>query len=149
MLLGEESRPGGLVTSYHHHALGRGGGFWARGCLRCCKQRRGAASTPPPPRGPPARGSGRYDQVPGAYSCQRNPHRKLERCKPNLPSEAFIGRPPRPVPPVHRETAAPPERKLSRLRKTSPGPNGATRTVTSLLAPELGSTVEKPKDVFM
>ncbi|KAJ7897581.1 hypothetical protein B0H14DRAFT_2557582 [Mycena olivaceomarginata] len=56
---------------------------------------------------------------------------------------------PDPYPPVHRETAAPHERKPSGLRKISPGPNGATRTVTSLLVPELGSTVEQSNDVFM
>ncbi|KAJ7817933.1 hypothetical protein B0H14DRAFT_3474230 [Mycena olivaceomarginata] len=101
--------------------LGVGAGS-GRGAASAAASSVGELQAPRPPlRGPPARGSGRYDQV-------------------GLPD---------PYPPVHRETAAPHERKPSGLRKISPGPNGATCTVTSLLAPELGSTVEQSNDVFM
>jgi hypothetical protein len=73
------------VTSHHHHVLGRGGGLWARGCLRCCKQHRGAASTSPAAPRAPCKGKRSIQPDLQRTAASDTLIRKPERCKPNPP----------------------------------------------------------------
>ncbi|KAJ7834553.1 hypothetical protein B0H14DRAFT_2590832 [Mycena olivaceomarginata] len=140
-----EHQWGGLVTSYHHHVLGRGGSFWARGDLRCCKQRRGAASTPPA--APRAPCKGKWSIKPDSRSAclPVESYHKLVALQAQTAACGTIECPSRSAPPVDQETATPPSNRRLRghagLSATPMKPHTHTVTVHTPSRASIGLAV--------